>query len=581
MNRSRRAARIAAPLIAAALVVPFAPGGSLAAGGAFAPYTTVAVPSVPDAVAIGDVTGDGRPDLVATTGYSLDASVDFHLLVLEGRADGSLAPAVAYATAGTYPNRPESLALGDISGDGRLDVVVGIAGIGVQLFPQLADGSLGAPTLTPTPDSLRVRLGRFDGNASIDVAGIGWGTGSATVLLNTGGSLGGATTYAVPHDGYDDLETGDVTGDGLDDIVVMSGQGLVPSVSVLPRLAAGGFGAVASYSVAGGELTHGIGLGDVTGDGRADVVASSGGNRPSSHVSVFGGTAAGTLAPPVTYSSLDIPEPVEVADVDRDGRADVITVHGGWNAAGLYRSQADGTLAAEDLYVLPYASHYNPHGLAVGDVTGDGWPDLVIADYNHDLVILRNIAAPSVPGAPTLTAATPGDGRVTLTWTAPASDGGSAISGYTATATPGDATCTVAALGCAITGLANGTTYSFTVRATNAVGSGPASNALSATPARPATVPTAPRSLGASAGKGTISLSWTVPVSDGGSPITAYRVYRGAASGGETLLVTVPAGSRSFIDASVVRKVRYWYRVTALSAIGESVPSNEVNAASK
>ena len=149
----------------------------------------------------------------------------------------------------------------------------------------------------------------------------------------------------------------------------MSGQGLVPNVSVLPALANGTFGAAAEYAVGGNLLTQGIGVGDVTGDGRNDVVASYGGNSPSGRLGVFAQSPAGTLvAPPVPYQSYDIPSAVEVSDVDRDGRSDAIVVHEGWLRVGLYRGQAGGQLAGEDLYPVPYSNGGNPQGLAVGDV---------------------------------------------------------------------------------------------------------------------------------------------------------------------------------------------------------------------
>jgi fibronectin type 3 domain-containing protein len=73
-----------------------------------------------------------------------------------------------------------------------------------------------------------------------------------------------------------------------------------------------------------------------------------------------------------------------------------------------------------------------------------------------------------------------------------------------------------------------------------------------------------------SAGKTGIALAWRVSTSDGGSPVTGYRIYRGTASGSETFLVSVGPTTTNFTDASVTHKVRYYYRVTASNAVGES-----------
>jgi hypothetical protein len=364
----------------------------------------VSVGSSPVAVAVGDVNGDGRNDVVVTTGYANDPARDFRLWVLTQRPDGSLAAPLSYVTAGSYVNRPESVAVGDVTGDGKDDVVVGLGGLGVQVFAQ-SGGVLATPTFTPTVDSGKIRLGRLDGDADLDVAGVGWGTNTVTVLLNDGrGHFPTAAVYPAQHGGYEDLEVGDVTGDGRSDIVVMSGQLYsVPNVSVLTQSAAG-FAAAAEYRVAANVNTQGIGIGDVTGDGRADVVASYGGNQPNASIAVFAQTSSGTLAAPVRYASYDIPEPVEVVDVDRDGRADIVTAHGGWQRAGIYLQGPGGTLGPEELAEIPYVSHYNPHGLAVGDIDGNGSPDIVIADSNNGLVIL--------PG--TATAAANADRAVTL-----------------------------------------------------------------------------------------------------------------------------------------------------------------------
>jgi hypothetical protein len=86
-------------------------------------------------------------------------------------------------------------------------------------------------------------------------------------------------------------------------------------------------------------------------------------------------------------------------------------------------------------------------------------------------------AKTTVPGAPTIGAATAGNGQATITFTAPGSNGGSEITGYTVTSSPGSITAAGAASPLIVAGLTNGTEYIFTVTATNGVGTGPASAA--------------------------------------------------------------------------------------------------------
>ncbi len=302
--------------------------------------------------------------------------------------DGTLAAPVSYATAATFSHLPETVAIGDLTGDNRNDVVVGHSGLGVELFPQLANRTLGAPTLTPTVNSNKIRIGQLSDDTRLDVAGVGWGTDTVSVLLqDRRGGLLAPVDFPVQHDGYDDLEIANVSGDKRAEIIVMSGQGLVPDVTVLRRTGNGRFGQGTEYPL--GHSANAIGVGDANGDGRTDVVVASGGNRPRSTVSVLAQTSKKKLAAPVPYASYDRPGPVEVADVTRDGRADVVVAHNSWSRVGVYEQRADGTLGAERLLVVPYGN-YDPHGLAVGDINSDGVPDIAIADSNNGLVVLRN-----------------------------------------------------------------------------------------------------------------------------------------------------------------------------------------------
>lgn len=362
----------------------------------FEPYQATAVGSYGEAVAIGDINGDGRNDVVMTTSYS-SLGDGYKLFIFLQDIDGNLQDPQVLPLAADYTNRPLSVDIGDMNNDGRQDVVVGNDNVNLQIFLQNTSGELDPPQLYPTTRSMKIQIGDLNGDQKQDIAGIDWGGADVAVALqNESGLLDPALFYPAPHAGYDDLEIGDVNDDGLLDLVVMSGQTYsMDNLAILTQDGMGGFNPVSSYDF-GNVSTHGVTVGDLNGDGRNDVAVTYGGNRPNSFVGIFFQDDTGSLGAAIHYPSYDIPEPIQAADVNGDDRDDLVVLHGGWSRMGVYRQLADGSLAAEELIPIPYASHYNPHGLAVGDINGDSAPDVVIADYNNGLVVLYH-STPNLP----------------------------------------------------------------------------------------------------------------------------------------------------------------------------------------
>jgi len=132
---------------------------------------------------------------------------------------------------------------------------------------------------------------------------------------------------------------------------------------------------------------------------------------------------------------------------------------------------------------------------------------------------------------------------------------------------------------CTITGLTNGTAYSFSVTATSVVGTGPASNVLSATPR---TVPGAPQGLTAAPHKTKgVNLAWSAPSTNGGSAITGYKIFRRTSTGSYVQIATVSASTLTYHDNATSKGTQYFYVIRATNVAGDSAASNEAGAIAK
>ena len=220
---------------------------------------------------------------------------------------------------------------------------------------------------------------------------------------------------------------------------------------------------------------------------------------------------------------------------------------------------------------------------ARGNYPGTTDPALIermVYDNNDDITTAGAIATDPIldadadavpdaePAAPGQVTAVAGDRSATVTWAVPRTDGGSAVTGYTVTASPGGSSAVVdgSSTSTVVDGLANGTAYTFTVTAVNAVGSSPASAASSAV--TPAGVPAAPGQVTAVAGDRSAAVSWTAAAANGAA-VTGYTVT--ASPGGSSAVVD--GSSTSTVVDGLANGTAYTFTVTAVNAVGSSPAS--------
>jgi len=339
----------------------------------------------PRGVAIADMNGDGRADMVVAN--SSDASIS----VLLGQSDGTFGAKTDFPA----ESFPGTLVIGDFNNDGKMDVAV-TATTGVVVLLGKGDGTLGSPTnytLEAPPFLLAVADFNHDGKLDLAAAGSCGGTtcGFAGIMLGNGdGTFQAEKDY--PAGGVPSAFTAfDLNGDGIPDLTFAnmatnSVSGGTPGLtSVLLGNGDGTFQAAVNYP--SGANIAGIAAGDVTGDKIPDLVVS---HWFDATIALQKGNGDGTFQPEQQIST-DISlgsQFLQLIDLNGDGKLDLLMSSVDNGGAAVLMGNGDGTFQPFEAY----ATGGQPYFFAVADVNGDRNNDLAVSDSygNYATILLGN-----------------------------------------------------------------------------------------------------------------------------------------------------------------------------------------------
>jgi subtilisin family serine protease len=331
-------------------------------------------------LALADITGDGRKDVLS--------AVTDKLMLLPQQAVGGLGQPQWFAVDQGWSY---GIGTGDLDGNGSIDVAVASMA-GPKIF-YAGSGSLSEGPLLSQPSPPRqVVVADMNGDSRPDVVTTG-DDGAIRIFRN---EASGFTPTTVSPSGQWNLAVGDLTGDGRPDIAAC---GVNYVIDVFAQSAVGSFTRQRYDQWCGDDIA----LADMTGDGRTDLVTNG------FKTQVFAQTPNGKLAAPDAYHGLSEGY-LAAGDLNADGRADLVSIAHNSSEFVQLSQLENGRLAAAPII---YRADYWDGPMAIGDVTGDGKADVLLAQNGGTLVTFPHAAsdapAPLEPGEFWLEDITPRD----------------------------------------------------------------------------------------------------------------------------------------------------------------------------